>query len=63
MTSRHEQQTLTLRDQNAEEKNLKVKVKKSPDPENDKKLQDVNSCDCRDYCPDPNSTELQVSFL
>lgn len=62
VTSRHGQQTLTLFHQNAEEKNLKVKVKESLEAENDQKLQDVNSCDCRDYCPDPNSTELQVSF-
>ena len=63
VTSTHGQQTLTMFHQNAEEENLKVKVKKSMEAENDRKLQDVNSCACRDYCPDPNSTELQVSFL
>lgn len=59
VASRHAQETLTLSDQNTEEENLKVKVKKSLKAKTDIKLQDVNSCDCRDYCPDPNSTELQ----
>ena len=63
VTSRHAQQTLTLFDQNAEDKeNLNVKVKKILEAKMDQKLQDVNSCDCIDYCLDPNSTELQVSF-
>lgn len=62
VASRHAQETLTLSDQNTEEENLKVKVKKSLKAKTDIKLQDVNSCDCRDYCPDPNSTELQVRF-
>ena len=51
-----------LFDQNTEEENFKVKIKKSLETKNDIKLQDVNSCDCRDYCADPNSTELEVSF-
>lgn len=62
VASRHAQQTLTLFDQNTKEKNLKVKVKKSQailEAKND--LQDAISCDCRDFCPDPNSSELQVS--
>ena len=61
-SSRHAKQILTLFDQNAEEENLKVKVKKSLEAKSDLQLQDVISCDCRDFCPDPNSSELQVSF-
>ena len=61
VATKHGHKTVTLLDKNTEEEKLKaVKVKKSLEGKADIKLQDINSCDCRDYCSDPNSTELQV---
>lgn len=53
-------------DENTEIKNLTVKRKDSraildASVKQARHLQQDYSCDCRDYCPDPNSTELQVS--
>ena len=62
VASKHGQKTVKLFDKNTKGENLKVKVKKRLEAKTDIELQDVNSCDCRDYCPDPNNTELQVRF-
>lgn len=53
-------------DENIEVENLTVKRKDSltisdATVKQPRHLQEDYSCDCRDYCPDPNNTELQVS--
>ena len=62
VASRHAKQTLTLFDQSTKDKNLKVKIKRNLEAKIDLQLQDAISCDCRDFCFDPQSSELQVSF-
>lgn len=62
VASRHAKQTLTLFDQSTKDKNLKVKVKRNLEAKIDLQLQDAISCDCRDFCSDPQSSELQVTF-
>lgn len=53
-------------DENIEVENLTVKRKdgetiSDATVKQPRHLQEGYSCDCRDYCPDPNNTELQVS--
>ena len=53
-------------DENIEVENFTVKRKDSRtildvSAKQGSRLQQDYSCDCREYCPDPNSTELQVS--
>jgi len=62
VASRHAKQTLTLFDQSTKDKNLKVKIKRNLEAKIDLQLQEAISCDCRDFCSDPQSSELQVSF-
>lgn len=62
----HSETTIPAYDEHIEVENLTVKQKDSraisdASVKQAGHLQEDYSCDCRDYCPDPNSTELQVS--
>lgn len=64
--SRSSRNVITRQGENIEVENLTVKQKDSqriPDAsvKQASHLQEDHSCECSDYCPDPNSTELQVS--
>lgn len=58
--------TRPAHDENVKVKHLTVKRKDSRTisdalVKQSRHLQQDYSCNCRDYCPDPNSSELQVS--
>ena len=64
VASRSAQQTSRLSKQNTQARNLKMIGEKNylmlDQAKNDP--QQAISCNCRDFCPDPNSSELQVSW-
>lgn len=61
-TCRNPQQTPRPPDQNARGLKMKGETSQSMLDQTKRDPQKAISCNCRDFCPDPNSSELQVRW-